>query len=220
MVGPVLRPRSVWICLVFISGISFSFTSLTSPSKYAVSFRTLSARYTPHCLCPALIPRWLHVTCRVKPSIFVELAELFLVAVLPPTLVSSLSALPVDALESILQPNGLLGTLPSLPWLFYVFFSAFGSCLSALTHLAYPVTSYSSLETLFEVLDHKLNRPLHGGSHQSVPLGLLLERTDWQPWLLLSVSTRVVAARTCLHWCSQPMTANGLDPFLWNTGCC
>ena len=58
------------------------------------------------------------------------------------------------------------------------FFSAFGSCLNALTHLAYPVTFYSSLETLFEVLDHKFNWPLHGGSHQSVPLGLLLEGTD------------------------------------------
>lgn len=213
MVGPVLRPRSVWTYLVFLSGISFSFTSLTFPSEYAVSFRTLSARETPHCLCPALIHRWLHITCRVKPSILVELAELSLVGVLPPTLVSSLSALPVHALESLLQPNTLLGSLPSSPWLIYVFVSAFGSCLNALTHLAYPVTFCSSFETLFEVLDHKLNWPLHGGSHQSVPLGLLLERTGWRPSLLLSLSTSVFAARLCLHCCSQPMTATGLDPF-------
>lgn len=181
MVGPLLRPRSVWIYLVFTTGISSSLTSLSSPSGYAVSFRTLSAGQSPRCLCPALIPRWLHVTCRVKPGVSVERAELSLVGVLPPHLVSPLGALPVDPLESILQPKALLGTLPYSPCCFTCFFLH-------LVHAWMPLPILSTLWDFlfifwnpFEVLDHKLSWPLHDGSHGSVPLGLLLGRTDGQP---------------------------------------
>ena len=149
MVGPLLRPRSVWIYLVFITGISFSFTSLMSPSEYAVSFRILSAGQSPHCLCPALIPRWLHTTCRVKPSVSVERAELSLVGALPPHLISPLGALPIDPLESILQPKALLGTLPYLLCCFMCIFF----CIWFMPECTYPSrlpceTSYSSFETL------------------------------------------------------------------------
>lgn len=180
MVGPLLRPRSVWTYLVFITGISFSFTSLTSPSEYAVSFRILSAGQSPHCRCPALIPQWLHASCRVKPSVSVERAELSMVGVLTPHLISPLGALPVDPLESILQPKALLGTLPYSPCCFMCII--FLHLVHAWMHLPISSTLWDFLFIFwnpFEGLDHKLSWPLYDSSHRSVPLGLLLGRTDW-----------------------------------------